>query len=516
MNKIVPQRLLHEGLFLSEKKYPYKIAVIAEGVPYTFNDLVTSVEKLANSMIINGFKRGDRCVIFMDNSWECVVSIYATLVANGVFVVVNSQTKKEKLRYILNDCSASVFITDANLYGVFNPVLKNVNFLNFIICSGDISRINNKTINSFEDILNTSSKIEISTLNIANDLSALIYTSGSTGVPKGVMQTHLSMTFTLESLIEYLRLSNTDKILLVLPLSFDYGLYQLLMSVQLGATLVLERSFSYPAQIFNRIKEVSVTVFPGVPTIYSMIISMHRRNKLIFPTITRLTNTAATLPTEYNKFLKEVFPFALIYKMYGLTECKRVCYLEPELLDKKPSSVGKAIPGTEVFLLNQDLKKVKALETGMLYVRGPHIMRGYWNQKELSNEVLIDGEIPGEKLLCTKDWFKMDSDGDLYFLGRSDDIIKTRGEKVSPAEVENVVLGIQGVKEVAVIGVPDDVFGEAVKCFVVIDKNIESPGRVIRKVCAENLESFMIPKYIEIVESLPKTNTGKISKLGLK
>ncbi len=512
--KIVPQRLLHEGLFLSAAKFPDKVAIIAEGHSYTYSELADSVLKLSNALISRGFSRGDRCVIYMDNTWSCVVSIYAILLSGGVFVVVNPQTKKDKLAFILKDCSASALISDAHLYNVFSAVIDEVESLKWVISSGDISEIDSPAINAFDDLINESTAVYPEITSIANDLSALIYTSGSTGNSKGVMHTHASMTFALSSLIEYLRLSGEDRLLVFLPLAFDYGLYQLLMSVNLGATLVLERSFNYPAQIFKRIEETSVTVFPGVPTIFSMLLSMHKRQGISFPSVTRITNTAAALPPEYIKILSEIFPSALIYKMYGLTECKRVCYLEPELVHEKPSSVGKAIPGTEVFLLDEHGNQVSPGETGMLYVRGPHVMLGYWNQQERSNEVLVDTALPGEKILCTKDWFKMDEDGDLYFLGRSDDIIKTRGEKVSPVELENVVHGIKGVVEVAVIGVEDEMLGEAIKCFVVIENDSDLSLRQIKKVCVEKLENFMVPKYFELVDDLPKTNTGKISKKG--
>ena len=514
LEKIVLQRLLHEGLFLSADKSPDKIAVIAEGHSYTYSEFVDAVVKLSNALIFRGFSSGNRCVIYMDNTWPCVVSIYATLLSGGVFVVVNPQTKKDKLEFILNDSSASMLITDAHLYNIFSGVLDEVESLKCVISSGDISKIDSSAINAFDEVINESPNTCPEITSIATDLSALIYTSGSTGNPKGVMHTHSSMVFALNSLIEYLRLSREDR-LLVLPLAFDYGLYQLLMSVQLGATLVLERSFTYPAQIFKRMEETSVTVFPGVPTIFSMLLSMHKRKEISFPSVTRITNTAAALPPDYIESLKEIFPSALIYKMYGLTECKRVCYLEPELLQKKPSSVGKAIPGTEVFILDEQGNKVPPGEVGMLYVRGPHVMLGYWKQEILSNEVLIDTVLPGEQILCTKDWFKMDEDGDLYFQGRSDDIIKTRGEKVSPTEVENVIYGIKGVLEAAVIGVDDEMFGEAIKCFVVIENDSDLSLRQIKKVCVEKLENFMVPKYFDLLDELPKTNTGKISKRDL-
>jgi acyl-CoA synthetase (AMP-forming)/AMP-acid ligase II len=515
MGRSMFQSLLFDGLIDSFRVMPDKVAIIAEGRAYTYAEIFDQVIRLSNGLIQLGFKRGDRCVIYMDNTISCVISIYATLIAGGVFVIVNPQTKREKLKFILNDCSAVTLISDEHLYNNFEFIQDHAKSLKSILVSGDLSSFDDESLLPLQGVIDSATDTVNLPDTILNDLAALIYTSGSTGDPKGVMHTHSSMGFALSSLIKYLRLSQEERILLVLPLAFDYGLYQLLMSVQLSATLILERSFTYPAQIFSRMIETSVTVFPAVPTIFSMLLSMNKRKPISFPSVTRVTNTAAALPAEYIKELKQIFPSALIFKMYGLTECKRVSYLEPEKIDKKPGSVGQAIPGTEVFILDKDGKQVKPGETGTLYVRGQHIMRGYWNQAELTRKALVDAELPNEKLLCTHDLFKMDKDGDLYFIGRSDDVIKTRGEKVSPKEVENVVYGINGVSEVAVIGVADNVLGEAVKCFVVLEEDATITLRDVKKECISQLENFMVPKFIEFLPELPKTNTGKINKKGL-
>jgi acyl-CoA synthetase (AMP-forming)/AMP-acid ligase II len=320
------------------------------------------------------------------------------------------------------------------------------------------------------------------------------------------------MVFAAGSLIEYLRLDGSDRILCVLPLAFDYGLYQLLMTVSLGATLVLERSFIYPAQIYARMVESGVTVFPGVPTVYAMMVSAHSRSPLAFPEVRRITNTAAALPDSFVAKLREIFPSALIYKMYGLTECKRVCYLEPELVDQKPGSVGKAIPGTEVYLLDQEGQIVEPGETGILHVRGPHVMVGYWNRPDLSEHMLKPGKLPGERVLCTHDHFRQDDEGFLYFVGRTDDIIKTRGEKVSPVEVENALHKIPGVSEAAVLGIPDDLLGQAIRAYVVPESGADLTEKQIRAFCAGLLENFMVPKEVVFRDALPKTVTGKVSK----
>ena len=202
--------------------------------------------------------------------------------------------------------------------------------------------------------------------------------------------------------------------------------------------------------------------------------------------------------------------------MYGLTECKRVCYLEPELVDIKPSSVGKAIPGTEVFLLTPEGKIAQPGERGILHVRGPHVMLGYWNKDELSREMLKPGNLPGERILCSNDWFVTDEDGCLYFLGRNDDIIKTRGEKVSPVEIENVIYKLPFIKEVAVIGFPDEILGESITAFITTYHRDELTEKQVLKECANNLESFMIPQRIVILDEMPKSSNGKIDKKNLK
>jgi long-chain acyl-CoA synthetase len=269
------------------------------------------------------------------------------------------------------------------------------------------------------------------------------------------------------------------------------------------------------ALIMKRIVENNVTVFPGVPTIFSTLVGMHRKKPLSFPTVTRITNTAAALPADYQEDLKQIFPNALIYRMYGLTECKRVCYLEPELADFKPSSVGKAIPGTETYILSPEGKECGPDEAGILYVRGPHVMKGYWKLSEQSDNMLKPGKLPGEFVLCTQDWFKKDRDGDLYFIGRSDDIIKTRGEKVSPVEVENILYSIKGVKEAAVLGEDDEKFGQSIVAFVALEEDSDLNENVIKKTCLSKLENFMVPGRIVILPSLPKTESGKITKKGL-
>ncbi|MBN1820785.1 MAG: AMP-binding protein [Prolixibacteraceae bacterium] len=513
----IPQRLLGEALLNSAEKNPSKTAIIVRGEEYSYSDLKNKALALASHFHFSGIEKGDRIIIYMNNSWETAVSIYAISLAGAVFVVVNPQTKADKLNYIINNCQAKVIISESNLQYELIKALENAESVQEAIFTGKMIQPVEASY-KISEFNRVSDNIKNETLPVVipNDLAALIYTSGSTGFPKGVMQTHQSMVFASWSLIQYLRLTEDERILLVLPLAFDYGLYQLLMSVTLGATLIIEKSFTFPATVYQRIEQYKPTVFPGVPTIYAMMLSASNEEEKTFPSIRKITNTAAALSAEIIPGLKKMFPNTLIFKMYGLTECKRVCYLEPELIDKKPSSVGKAIPGTEVFLLSPEGEKVANGQPGILHVRGPHVMPGYWNAEDLSNEMLKPGLVPGEKVLCTNDWFKMDDEGFLYFLGRNDDIIKTRGEKVSPIEVENAIYKTKGVKEVAVVGVKDEIQGESIVAFVTKFNHSDTDENEIKKVCANNLEVFMIPQKIVFVDEMPKSPNGKIDKKELK
>jgi long-chain acyl-CoA synthetase len=523
----IPQRLLGEALLPTAKNFPSKTAVIVKNKEYSYELLKDTAEKLAGFFIKAGIKKGERIAIYLDNSWECIVSIYAATISGGVFLVINPQTKADKLNYILNDCEAKILVTAQALKNqlasglIHTPHLKNVviSVVNKALLTGlaghKITAFPHLQMDSFDDCILKKEEVAFPDI-IPTDLAALIYTSGSTGFPKGVMMTHQSMVFTCWSLIEYLRLSEEDRIMLLLPLAFDYGLYQLLMSVTIGGTLIVEHSFIFTASIYKHIEKYQPTVFPGVPTVYAMMIASNKENNVSFDSIKKITNTAAHLPDDFIPDLKKIFPNALIFKMYGLTECKRVCYLEPELIDEKPTSVGKAIPGTEVFLLSANGNPVPAGEPGILHIRGPHVMLGYLNKKELTNQMLKDGKLPGEKILCSNDWFKMDEEGFLYFLGRNDDIIKTRGEKVSPVEIENVIYKIKGIREVAVIGIPHKIMGESVVVYATTDCDSNLTEKEILHECMKHLESFMMPQKVIFLEEMPKNTNGKIDKKELK
>jgi acyl-CoA synthetase (AMP-forming)/AMP-acid ligase II len=318
------------------------------------------------------------------------------------------------------------------------------------------------------------------------------------------------------SITTYLENVPEDIIIDFLPLSFDYGLYQVLMAFKFGGTVILERSFAYPYEAIKQMVQERVTGFPGVPTIFAILLQMEDLGRYDLRSLRYITNTAAALPVEHIQKIRKIFPQAKLYSMYGLTECKRVSYLSPEELDRRPGSVGKGMPNEEVWLVDENGNRVGPGVVGELVVRGSNVMRGYWGDREATDRVLKPGPFAGERVLYTGDLFKTDEEGFLYFVSRKDDMIKTRGERVSPKEVENAVYGLEGIGEVAVIPVPDDILGQAIKVFVVPRNGFVLSEKEVLKHCKKELEEFAIPKYVEFRNVLPKNPSGKIDKLALK
>jgi long-chain acyl-CoA synthetase len=256
-----------------------------------------------------------------------------------------------------------------------------------------------------------------------------------------------------------------------------------------------------------------VTGFPGVPMMYAVVLPMDL-TPYDLSSLRYLTNTAAALPVSHIVELRRKFPWARLYSMYGLTETKRTLYLHPEELERRPGSVGIPIPGTEAWLEDEEGRRLGADQVGELIVRGRHVMRGYWDAPELSARRFRPGPLPGERVCHTGDLFRCDEFGFFYFVGRRDDIIKSRGEKVVPKEIENLLYQLPQVSEAAVIGVPDEVLGQAVKV-IVVARNGDLSEQQVRQHCKRHLEDYMMPKYVEFRTTLPKTSTGKISKAEL-
>lgn len=508
--------LVHDFLARSAVRLPDKVALVSDRSRWTYANLDERADALARGLRAHGVRRGDRVVLCLPNSVEAVVGIFAVLKAGAVFVPLPSSVKNGKLAYVLRDCDATALLFEAKAGESRVPGPSDVPSLRFTVACGEGSgplaaRIPDcLTLPALEDAPGEGPPRNES---IDLDLACLIYTSGSTGEPKGVMCDHSSVVFAASSIIRYLGNLESDIVLDALPLSFDYGLYQLLMAFSFGGTLVLERSFAYPAAVLKRIEEEGVTGLPGVPTLFSLLLQMDL-TRYDLSSLRYVTNTAAAIPVSHIQELRSRLPWVTVYSMYGLTETKRTLYLPPEQLDKRPGSVGIPIPGTEAWIEDEEGRRLGPGQPGELVVRGRHVMRGYWGDPESTRKRFRPGALPGERLCYTGDVFRMDDEGFFYFLSRSGDFIKSRGEKVSPKEVENVLYGVAGVVEAAVIGVPDPILGEALKAFVVVKGDRPTRAEILAH-CRAHLEDYLVPRDLEFREELPKTPAGKILRASL-
>jgi long-chain acyl-CoA synthetase len=506
--------LLHDFLKDAASRDASKPAIICADSLHSFGEIDLNSDRIACKLQESGISRGDRVAVLMNNSAELVMSVFGIVKAGGVFVIINPTTKAKKLAYILNDCGVRALISEDTGASVVRSVRDQAPSLETVLWA-DAPEGTVEPGTTFREILNETHACPIDPGLIDLDLCAIIYTSGSTGEPKGVMLTHGNLTNTAWAVSTYLENMPDDVVICALQLSFGYGLLQVITGFRIGFTVVLERSFAYPYKLLQRMAEHHVTGLPGVPTIFATLLQMAPFEGLDLSSLRYLTNAGAACPPAHIRQLQELFSQAKIFSMYGLTECTRVCYLDPDRLADKITSVGKAMPNSDAYIVDENGQRVGPNVTGELVVRGANVMRGYWGKPDKTNRCLRDGDISGEKILYSGDLFRMDEEGLLYFVARKDDVFNCGGEKISPKEVEDALYELDAVAEAAVIGVSHPIDGHAIKAIVVLRDGMPFSEQDIRRHCRICLEKHLVPRFIEIRDELPKTGSGKIKKSAL-
>ncbi|MCC6174883.1 MAG: AMP-binding protein [Chloroflexi bacterium] len=508
--------LVQHFLEHSAARRPDHMALVCRGRRRTYREVDEEANRLAHALRASGVQRGDRVMIQLPTSIETVVAIFAALKAGAIFIVLHPGTRRDKLALLLADAEPTALVADSSRVGEALDVIAGTPSLRCCVWVDDAvpGLTSAAQVVRWSDLEGyPATRPPCHTIDV--DLATLIYTSGSTGTPKGVMPTHANMVAAATSINAYVQNTEDDVILDVLPLAFDYGLYQIFLAFQVGARVVLESGFAFPARTVALMEQEGVTGLAAVPTLVALLLKYPDLLARTPSSLRYITNTAAALPVSHIMTLRQSWPDVRIFSMYGLTECKRVSYLPPEELDRRPDSVGIAIPGTEVYVVGDDGQRLGAGCVGELVVRGSHVTRGYWRAPELTADRFRPGPMPGETVLHTGDLFRMDAEGFLYFVARKDDVIKSRGEKVSPREVENAVCQLEGVAEAAVVGVPDPVLGQAIALTVTFRAGALLTERVVRAHCARVLDDYMQPKHIRIVGELPRTENGKVDKRSL-
>ena len=503
--------LLHEYLSRSARLTPDKVALVCGAARSTYRELATAASSFAGFLVEKGLKKGERVAIYIDSSPQTVTAIFGALEAGGCIVVINPATQAERLGYILENCNARFLVCSVEKRAQVQQASAACAVRPLQIWTGAGEEKEDGF--PFTQIMREarpSPRVRL----IDNDLAGIVYTSGSTGKPKGVTHLHRTFNTAVEAVAEYLDNSAEDVILGVLPLSSSYGLLQLLVTFWTGGRVVLEKGFGYPYEIIKRIKEEKVTGLAGAPTIWAIILRLEGLEKEDFSSLRYITNAAAAMPASFVPRLRKVFPTTKIFLMHGLTECLRTTYLPPDEVETRTTSVGTGMRNIELWVEDADGKRLPPGHVGEMIVRGSTLMVGYWNDPEGTAKALIPGPLPGEKVLRTRDLFRMDEEGYFHFVARSDELIKSRGEKVSPIEVEDVIYTIDAVNEVRVIGVPDTILGQAIRAEIVLKEGRELTAQEVKAHCRRFLEDFKVPTAVEFVASLPKTQGGKIKRSG--
>lgn len=485
-----------------------KTALIAGETQLSYRELDSQSDRLAASLIAQGIKPGDRVLMVAENSAEAVVAFFAAWKAGAVPCPLHASIKPDKLYVIIKSTAPFAILAQARFCSVVDTALAGEISSPVKISFGSMPEKRSDGWLAYEALIAHDGTTALPPQPDSEALALLIHTSGSTGTPKGVMHSHASLLAACGSITDYLDNSADDIVLSVLPISFGYGITQIVTMVMIGGTVVLEKSFAFPRKILARLVETRATGFPIVPAMAALIAGMQDLQPAFLPDLRYMTSAAAAMPPSVTERLRNLLPETQLFLMYGQTECIRATYLSPEDADRRPLSVGQAIPGTQVHVVDEAGDIVPPGVTGELIVEGPHVMAGYWRDEMASAEKVT--AIDGGRRLQTGDLFRTDEDGFLYFVSRRDDIIKTRGEKVSPQEVERVLYALPGIREAAVAGVDDPVFGQLIRAYVALEPSAALSEKEILRHCATHLEDYMVPKSVEFRDALPKTSTGKI------
>lgn len=518
MDFLVPHMLRASSL-----RFPEKEALVHGEERLTYSQVSEQVDSLAGELRRAGLRRGERVGIYLDPSIAQVVSIFGVSQAGGVFVPINAVLFPEQVAHIGRDCGIATLITASSKLASLLPVLGDLHSLRFLIVvsDGEATPVPRPAYD-FDALIHAQAEPGCQDWGIGKDLAAILYTSGSTGKPKGVMLSHDNIMAGAMIVSSYLEITSADRILAVLPFSFDAGLNQLTTAFQQGGTLVLI-DFVFAKQIVEMLAKERITGLAGVPTLWSLLAQPNSTlQKNTPPSLRYITNTGGAMPQSVLRSLRAALPNTRIFLMYGLTEAFRSTYLPPEELDRRPTSMGKAIPDTEILVLNERNELCEPGEVGELVHRGPTVSMGYWGNPEATERVLkLNPLLPPElcdveRVCYSGDLVKTDEDGFLYYVGRRDTMIKSSGFRISPTEVEEVVFQSGQVRHAAAVGVPDELLGQAVKVFVVPMNSEPLDRDALLAFCEDRLPRYMVPKFIEILDELPKTSNGKVDYISLR
>ena len=514
--------LVHHMLLESADRDPEQEALVDRYQRLEYGSAAGQVAALARGLQSLGVNRGDRIGVFLKPSVNLPIAILGISMSGAAFVPIHHGMFPDQVAHILRDSGSVGLITDDQRLEKLDQVLSTLESLEFAVEVGKTENRTNRQqsklpVYDFDEFCRNGSGV-CREVCIEKDLAAILYTSGSTGRPKGVMLSHANVLAGAEIVANYLSITCQDRLLAALPLSFDAGLNQLTTAILAGATTVMIE-FRFGRDITQSLIREKITGLAGVPPLWSLLAQPSSGlGKQSLTSLRYITNTGGAMPQNVLGQLRQLLPGTEVFLMYGLTEAFRSTYLPPEELDRRPTSMGKAIPNTEIMVLNEHGRQCEPNEIGELVHHGPTVSLGYWGHPDLTQRVLRPHPFPQpgrtkSDLVCySGDLVRQDEDGFLYFVGRRDNQIKSAGFRISPTEVEDVICKVAAIRQAAVVGVPDPVLGQHLVAFAVAEEQagtLES-AEIIAS-CANELPRHMVPKQILLMNELPMTSSGKVN-----
>jgi len=513
--------LVHELLERSARRAPQAEALRLGTRRQTYRELWDAAQGFARGVLALGAQRLDRIGIYLPKRFETVAAMFGSTIAGCVYVPINPLLKAPQVRHILRDCGIRILVTGVErARDLFADDESDPDALRWVVCvDGQLSLPATHTAqvagwDSLPGELRGPHRV------IDADMAAILYTSGSTGKPKGVVLSHRNIVTGAASVSQYLENTADDRLLAVLPLSFDYGMSQLTTAFRVGASVTL-MDYLLPRDILTIAVRDGITGLAGVPPLWAQLVDLDWPDE-IAAHLRYITNSGGAMPTATLRKLRARLPRTQVFLMYGLTEAFRSTFLPPSELDRRPDSIGKAIPNADILVINAAGKPCAPREPGELVHRGSLVALGYWNDVEKTAERFRsapskpDGIVTEELAVWSGDTVMMDEEGFLYFIGRRDEMIKTSGYRVSPTELEEVIYATGLVSDAVAIGVPHSALGQA----IVI---VASPARdghgdednttaKLLDRCRSALPAFMVPACIEWRDSLPRNANGKFDR----
>lgn len=504
--------LIHHFLENSTKRFPDKVALVHEDVRATYEQINSQANQLAHLLIDSGVCFGDRVVLLLENSLEYVVAYYGVLKAGAVAVPLNTELKPEGVQYLLAELDAKFLLTQRKFERLLRQVrLDDTSIHQVVIKNPKLGLNHNVAVLDWDEVSATGSCTDLN-LDIRPDqLGSIIYTSGSTGRPKGAMLSHGNIVANVKSICEYLSLTDSDIQMVVQPFFYVMGKSLLNTHIAVAGRLVINNKFAYPATVINQMIEEKVTGFSGVPSTYAHLLHQSplaaSREKL--QSLRYCTQAGGHMASTNKLKLMDILPNQTeLFIMYGATEASaRLAYVEPEMLKQKVDSIGKAIPGATLKVLNSEGHELPVGEVGELVASGENIMQGYWKNIAATKEALsLHGYHTG-------DLGYRDEDGYFFVVGRKDNQLKVSGHRINTQEIEDVIFASNLVVEVVVLGIPDPLLENRLIAFV-SGADSETDEKDISTYCSKQLPSYKIPLEVVFVDTLPKSASGKIDRKG--